>query len=519
MEDIDKSPDNEPKIEENKSASNTKRIAKNTLMLYFRQILIMLVSLYTVRVVLNVLGAEDYGIYNVVAGVVVLFSFVNNAMATSTQRFINYSLGENNLTKVTQVYSASLVIHGAIAFIFLVLAETVGLWFVSCKLNIPSERHSAALWAYQFSIISTIFTIFRVPYNATIIAYERMSFFAFLSIVEAFFKLIVVFLISSLHFDKLAFYSFLLCMVSALITLVFKLYCNVKIETAKFSKVKDKTLVKELFAFSGWNLFGASANVANQQGANIVLNMFTNVTVNAAMGIANQVNAAVYSFVSNFQTAFNPQLVKSYAAGEKDDFMSLLFRSAKLSFFLLLVIVVPLYVNVDFVLSIWLKNVPQYSVEFVRLILIWSLIDALNGPLWMAASARGNIKNYQVFVSIFIFLNLPLSILLLALEFSPVWVLYIRIAINVFLTFWRLFYLKRHIGLIVKDFIIQVISRCLIVCGISFVLMMIIANFFDAWKRFFITVPISILFVILLVFCLGFTRKERNNICSFMFRR
>lgn len=518
MENIDKPTETASKIEENKSSSNTKRIAKNTIMLYFRQILIMLVSLYTVRVVLNVLGAEDYGIYNVVAGVVVLFSFVNNAMATSTQRFINYSLGENNLTKVTQVYSVSLIIHGLIAIVFLVLAETIGLWFVTCKLNIPPERHTAALWTYQFSIISTIFTIFRVPYNATIIAYERMSFFALLSIVEAICKLLVVFLISSLNFDKLAFYSFLLCIISALITLIFKLYCNVKIETAKYTKVKDKALVKELFAFSGWNLFGASANVANQQGTNIVLNMFTNVTVNAAMGIANQVNAAVYSFVSNFQTAFNPQLVKSYAADEKENFMSLLFRSAKLSFFLLLIIVVPLYVNVDFVLLIWLKNVPQYSVEFVRLILIWSLIDALNGPLWMAASAKGNIRNYQIFVSIFIFLNLPLSILLFVFGFSPVCVLYIRIAINIFLTFWRLFYLKRHIGLNVKDFIIQVIIRCFIVCGISFLPMMIIAKYFESWKRFIITVPISILLVVVFVCFLGLTRKERQYVCSFILK-
>lgn len=260
---------------ENKyTTSTTKRIAKNTLMLYFRQILIMLVSLYTVRVVLNVLGAEDYGIYNVVAGVVILFSFVNNAMATSTQRFINYSLGEKDLTKVTEVYSASLIIHGVIALLFLVLAETIGLWFVSFKLNIPPERHSAALITYQFSVVSTIFTIFRVPYNATIIAYERMSFFALLSIIEAVFKLLVVFLISSVNFDKLVFYSFLLALISALITLIYKIYCNVKIETAKFSKVKNKSLVKDLFSFSGWNLFGATANVASQQGTNIVLNIF-----------------------------------------------------------------------------------------------------------------------------------------------------------------------------------------------------------------------------------------------------
>ena len=377
--------------------ASTKRIAKNTLMLYFRQILILLVSLYTVRVVLNTLGAEDYGIYNVVAGVVVLFSFVNNAMATATQRFLNYSLGENDKKKTQEVYSASLIVHLGIAAIFVLLAETVGLWFVSNKLNIPEARRAATAIVYQFTIITTVFNILRVPYNAVIIAYEKMSFFAWLSILESLLKLAIVFLLVLSGIDRLVFYAFLMTAVALIILCFYKLYCNRTFEIARYSKVTDISLVKKILSFSGWSLFGAVANVANSQGTNIVLNMFTNVTVNAAMGIANQVNSAVYSFVGNFQTAFNPQIVKSYAEGKKEYFIDLVFRTAKVSFLLLNFMVVPLLLNAEIVLHIWLKSIPEYTIHFVQLILIWSLIDSWNGPLWMSVQATGNIRKYQIY--------------------------------------------------------------------------------------------------------------------------
>ncbi len=510
----------EKTTESNNTTSNTKRIAKNTLMLYFRQILIMLVSLYTVRVVLNVLGAEDYGIYNVVAGVVVLFSFVNNAMATSTQRFINYSLGEKNLPKVTEVYSASLVIHGVIALLFLVLAETIGLWFVSYKLNIPAERHTAALWTYQFSVISTIFTIFRVPYNATIIAYERMSFFAILSIIEAVFKLLIVFLISFFDFDKLIFYSILLVVVSVLITLFFKIYCNTKIETAKFKRVNDKILVKELISFSGWNLFGATANVANQQGTNIVLNIFTNVTVNAAMGIANQVNAAVYSFVTNFQTAFNPQLVKSYAAEESEYFKNLIIQTAKCSYYLLFLIVLPVCMNANLILSLWLKNVPEYAVLFVQLILIWSLIESLNGPLYMAISATGRIKAYQISIGLINFMNLPSVIIAFYLKASPLCVLYIRIILNIFALFFRIIICKKLVDLRVFRFLSEVIFKCVCVSVISTLAIFLLKKIIDEQILFFfISCIVSGIVTTVLVLLWGFNKAERQSIKNIVFGR
>ena len=492
--------------------NTTNRIAKNTLMLYFRQILIMIVSLYTVRVVLNTLGAEDYGIYNVVAGVVVLFSFVNNAMATSTQRFLNFNLGKEDIEKTQQTYSSSLLIHIGIALIFVILAETVGLWFVNSKLNIPLERHSAAMWCYQFSIITTVFNILRVPYNAVIIAYEKMSFFAWVSIVEAVLKLLVVYLLIISPLDKLVAYVILLTLVSIIILFCYKIYCNRKFEIARFKKISDISLVKEILGFSGWSLFGATANVANNQGTNIVLNMFTNVTVNAAMGIANQVNNAVYSFVSNFQTAFKPQLVKSYAAGEREAFDKLIIRSAKFSFYLLFLIVLPLYLNCEFVLTLWLKNVPEYAVDFVRLILIYSLIESINGPLYIAIQATGKIKFYQIIIGIINLSNLPFVIIAFCLDASPLWIMYIRLIMNCIALGFRIFLTNKFTKTKISFFICHnLIHPCLIVF-ISYYCTRILCSFLSGFSYFFVSCFLGFVISSILIYLIGFDYNEKMYI-------
>ena len=498
--------------------NTTKRIAKNTLMLYFRQILIMIVSLYTVRVVLNTLGAEDYGIYNVVAGVVTMFSFVNNAMATATQRFLNFNLGKNDTEKTQQTYSASLLIHIGIALIFVILAETVGLWFVNTKLNIPLERHSAAMWCYQFSIITTVFNILRVPYNAVIIAYEKMSFFAWVSIVETVLKLLVVYLLIISPLDKLVAYVILLTLVSIIILFCYKIYCNKKFEIAHYKRITDYSLVKEILGFSGWSLFGATANVANNQGTNIVLNMFTNVTVNAAMGIANQVNSAVYSFVSNFQTAFKPQLVKSYAAEKKEEFNSLIIRSAKFSFYLLWIIVLPLTLNLDFVLQIWLKNVPDFSIGFIKLILIYSLFESINGPLFLAVQATGKIKKYQIIVSCLIFSNLPFSIIAFSLGANPYCVLIIRIILECFITIFRLLYLNKTQKFSIGSYLKNVMIPVLVVMIVSFFITSLISSYFSGLVFFFGSCAISVIVNMLLVCLVGINKNERKMIVCFFKR-
>lgn len=500
--------------------TNTTRIAKNTLALYFRQILIMLVSLYTVRVVLATLGAEDYGIYNVVAGVVVLFSFVNNAMATSVQRYLNFYLGKGDTEKTQEVYSKSLVIHGIICLIFIILAETAGLWFVGQKLNIPDTRKTATFWCYQAAVITTLANIMRVPYNAVIIAYERMTFFAGLSIVEAVLKLLVVFLLVISPFDKLIFYSFLLTLVAFIILFCYKIYCNKKFEIAHYKKSNDKALGKELVSFSGWSLFGAVANVANSQGTNIVLNIFTNVTVNAAMGIANQVNSAVYSFVSNFQTAFNPQLVKSYAAGEKEEFLLLINRATKFSFYLLWLIVLPVFVNCDFLLSLWLKEVPNYAVGFVRLILIFSLIESLNGSLWVSIQATGKIKLYQIIIGTINILNLPFTIIAFLLGANTYCILYIRIALNCFAFAFRILLSKKYFNLPVLFFIKEAVFKPIVIVLFSSILTVFVFSILkNQVIRFFATCAVSVLTSGIMILFVGLNKNERLAVASKIRRR
>ncbi len=494
---------------QNKRIFPARRIARNTLMLYFRQILILLVSLYTVRVVLATLGAQDYGIYNVVAGVVVLFSFVNNAMVTSTQRFLSFNIGKNDTAKTQQTYSASLLIHIGTALIFIFLAETIGLWFVNSKLNIPSERHTAAMWCYQSSIITTAFNILRVPYNAIIIAYEKMSFFAWISIMEAVLKLLVVYLLVISPLDKLVTYVILLTFVSVVVLICYKAYCSKRFEIARYEKVRDISLVREILGFSGWSLFGAAANVANQQGTNIMLNVFTNVTVNAAMGIANQVNSAVYSFVSNFQTAFQPQLIKSYAAGEKEEFNNLIVRSAKFSFYLLWIIALPLYLNCELVLTLWLKQVPGYAVAFVRLILIWSLIEAINGPLYMGIQATGRIKSYQILIGIINLSNIPFVVVAFCFGASPSWVLYIRISTNLVALIFRTLVICRYTTFPGLSFLKSDVFTPCIIALFSALVTKLISNLFIESMYFLVSCFISVTSTGFLVFSLGLTKSEQ----------
>ena len=502
--------------------ASTKRIAKNTLMLYFRQILILLVSLYTVRVVLNTLGAEDYGIYNVVAGFVVLFSFVNNAMATATQRFLNYSLGENDLKKTQEVYSASLIVHLGIAVIFVLLAETVGLWFVSNKLNIPEARQTATAVVYQFTIITTVFNILRVPYNAVIIAYEKMSFFAWLSILESLLKLVIVFLLVISGIDRLIFYAFLMTVVALIILCFYKLYCNHTFEIAHYKKTTDISLVKRILSFSGWSLFGAVANVANSQGSNIVLNIFTNVTVNAAMGIANQVNSAVYSFVGNFQTAFNPQIVKSYANDDRGYFINLVCRTSKFSFFLLFFIAFPLYINCEFILTIWLKNIPEYTVPFVRLILVWSLIEAINGPLFMAIQSTGQIKLYQLIVGLINLSNIPLLIFSFSVGAGPLWLMYIKISLNLFALVFRIYLCYKLVGFPVKRFVFDSLFRSLLVAILSVICLFSckrILVIFDGLSFVFVTTVACFIFTCISIFIFGLTKIEFDGLKNYIFHK
>lgn len=394
----------EEKIQD-KTSSSTRRIAKNTVVLYFRQILIILVSLYTVRVVLATLGAEDYGIYNVVAGVVTMFSFLSGAMATASQRYFSYALGQNDEVQLKRYFSMSFTIYCLIALVVVVIAETCGLWFVENKLVVPLERQQAAFWIYQASIFPTVCTILTAPFMASIIAHEDMNIYAYVSIVEVVLKLGIVFLLSLFPADKLIVYGFLMAAVVFVNTAIYRSICARKYRECRFSFFWDKRLFKELVGYTGWNMFGASVGIFKNQLVNIVLNQFFSPVVNAARGIAYQVNGAVTSFSQGFSTAVRPQIIKSYASGNKEEMLALMYRSCKATFFLMYVFTLPLSLEMSYVLGLWLGNVPENAILFTRLALLDALIDSVSYPLMTAAQATGKIGLYQSVVGGILLLN------------------------------------------------------------------------------------------------------------------
>ncbi|WP_029904691.1 lipopolysaccharide biosynthesis protein, partial [Prevotella sp. 10(H)] len=493
------------------NVDNNKRIAKNTVFLYIRQLVIIVVSLYTSRVVINTLGIEDFGIYNIVGGIVVLFSFLNGAMSSATQRFLNFELGKNNLDGVKRIFSISMTSYILIAFIVIILAETIGLWFLNTQINIPEDRIVAANWVYQFSLLTFCANLIRVPYNATIIAYERMNFYAYTSIVEAVLKLGVVFLLMKSEFDRLIFYAFLIFVVTLLVALYYRIYCGRNFETARYKVLWDKKLFGQIMSFSGWSLFGSVANMGTQQGISIVLNLFYGVTINAAVGVANQVTNAIYNFISNFQTAFNPQIVKLYASDSKDDFLSLIFKASKLSYFLFIFISIPILICTDFILEKWLVIVPEYASEFCRLIILFLLIEAIGGPLWMSVQATGKIATYQIIMSVLIFLNLPISYIALKMGYSPSSVWVVRIIMNLIIYVFRIFYLKNKIQLLTLLYFKKVILRSIVVTLISLPIPFTIYSHMDAsWFGFSATCAASFLISGLVIYYIGLNRTERN---------
>lgn len=492
--------------------SNSERIAKNTIFLYIRMLVLMLVSLYTSRVVLAALGVEDYGVYNVVGGIVVLFTFLNNAMVTSTQRYLNYELGRNDLVQARKVFSSSLNIHLFIALIVFFLAETVGLWFLNSTIRYPESREYAVQVSYQLSIITACVKIIRTPYNAAIIAHERMSFYAYLSIFEGILQLGVAFLLMGCQLDRLIFYSILLCAVAVIVNLSYYAYCRKKFEICQYTLCKDKSLYRQLLSFSGWSLLGGAANVGATQGLNMLLNVFWGVVVNAAMGVAIQVNSAVTSFVHSFQTAFNPQIVKSYAAGDYNYFIKLILATSKYSYLLLFVFVLPIYRCCPEVLSVWLEEVPEYAVSFCRLMLIFALLDALQGPLWYSVQATGKIKTYQILMSFVILANVPIAYVCLKLGCSPNSVLVVRCIINFVTLFIRLWYLNKLYEFPIMRFVYEVILRIVPVTLFSYIISSIPIEATSPLLEIIIITGLTFIANTILILFVGLNKSERGRI-------
>ncbi len=410
--------------------TNNKQIAKNTLSLYFRMILTMAVSLYTSRVVLATLGVEDFGIYNVVGGIVVMFGFLNGAMSVATQRFLSFEIGRGDILQLNKVFSSAILVHIIIAVAILLLAESVGLWFLNTQLSISPERMGAANWVYQFSVFALVINVVSVPYNALIVSYEEMGVYAYISILEVTLKLLIVYLLNCFEFDKLKFYAILVFSVALLIRAIYQLYCTRKYPSCKFKFVWNKEILKRLTAFSGWSLFGSVAYMAKGQGVNVILNVFFGALLNAAWGISQQVNAAVVIFAQNFVTAINPPIIKAYAQGNRDRMFALLFNGLKYTFFMAFCLVVPLLFETNFVLSLWLKEVPEYTVVFVQYTLIVILIEMFSHVIGTTVQATGQIKWYQIIVGGILFLNLPFSYIAIRLTGSPLSPMYVAIVLS-----------------------------------------------------------------------------------------
>ncbi len=493
------------------SSENTRRIAKNTGMLYIRMLLIMGVTLYTSRVVLEMLGVEDYGIYNVVGGIVVMFSFLNGAMSQSTQRFLAYEIGKNDFQQLRKVFSLSLMIHAGIALLVLMIAETVGLWFLNTQMTIPEGRMEAARWVYQFSIFSFMVSVLQVPYNAAIIARERMHVYAYVSIAEVVLKLAVVLVLQWVAFDKLKLYGGLVFVVTVAVALFYRLYCKRSFQECRFCFVWDRRLYRTLTGFAGWSMFGTVAWMCKSQGLNMILNVFWGPLLNAAYGIGNQVNTAINSFVQNFTTALNPQIVKSYAIGEMHYMEELIFRGAKFSYCLLLVFALPLLMETEFVLSVWLKNVPEYAIIFTRLMIVNSLLESFTYVMGTSIQATGKIRWYQIIVGCTILLNLPFAWLLLKWGFEPFVILFVNVGISSVSLLERLGIMRYLLGIPLWRFIRQVFGKAVEVTLLASVVPIVLKMCLpDSWIKFPGVIFCCVVSVLVSVWGIGLTSGERD---------
>ena len=492
------------------NSANSKRIAKNTLLLYVRMLFLMLISLYTSRVILNALGVEDYGIYNVVGGVVTMFSMLSGSLSAAISRFITFELGTGDTEKLKKVFSSSVTIQAGIALFIIIIAETLGLWFLNEKMVIPVNRITAANWCYQFSIITFAINLISVPYNAAIIAHEKMSAFAYISIFEAIGKLLIAWLIIVNPIDRLVFYGGMVTILATFVRIIYGWYCKCQFEECKYHFVYDNELLKRMFGFAGWNFIGASSAVLRNQGSDIILNIFFGPTVNAARGIAVKMDSVITQFVNNFMMALNPQITKSYASGEKDYMFKLIFQGARYSYYILLLLGLPVLLNTHYILVIWLKLVPEHTVLFVQLILILGMSECISSPLITSMLATGKIRNYQIVVGGLQMMNLPIAYLCLYWGAIPETVVIVAIVISQCCLAARLYMLKGMIGLKIKSYLKNVYCNVIAVTLIAALLPVVLAyNLSENFITFTTNVLVAELCAIISELYIGCSKEER----------
>lgn len=488
-------------------------IAKNTMFLYFRMLVTLFISLFTSRIILNSLGETDYGIYNVVGGFVTMFNVFCSGLATTTQRFLNFDLGKNDKLELHRTFSSCAQIYFFISIIIIILAETGGVWFLGNKMTIPTERMYAAKWVFQLAIITLVFNLISIPYNALIIAHERMKAFAYISVYEAVAKLLIAYLIYNTNYDRLILYALLLCCVQLSVRFIYTNYCKRHFEGCSVDIKIDLQKIKELYSFAGWAMFGGLSSIGFTQGLNVLLNMFFSPAVNAARAVAVQVQNAVNNFAINFQVALNPQIIKSYASGDTEYMYKLVFASSKYSFLLLYMLSLPLLMEAPQIMVLWLKNVPEYSVIFLRLIMLTSIIDAMSNPFMRTADATGNIRTYQLVIGVLLLMILPISYIVLKLGYPPysVFIVHITICITAFIA--RLFIVQKLIYFSIRKYFKEVILKVIIVGALSPIIPLFIIKYNETgFIRLAEVTCLSILITAGMTYFVALSDNERNFI-------
>ncbi len=501
-------------------SSKNKRLAKNTIILYIRMIFLMAVSLYTSRVVLNALGIDDYGVYSAVGGFVALFGIVSSSLSSAISRFLTFELGKNRFEKLKLIFSSAVLIQIIMGLGILLLIETLGVWFLNTKMTIPNGQMGAANWVLQFSAITFVVNIISVPYTAVIIAHEKMSAFAYISIFEALGKLGIAFLIMCSSVNRLVTYALLLCILSIIIRAIYNIYCRRNFEECKFKLTYEKGITKEIFSFAGWNFIGASSGLLKDQGINLLLNVFCGPVVNAARGIAMQVSNAIHSFINSFTTALNPQITKEYAQGNYKGWTSLVFRGTRFSCYLLLLPALPIFLETPQLLIWWLKIVPEYANIFVRLIIIYVFVETLSVTLITLMLSTGKIRNYQLIVGGCQLLNFPIAYILLWLKFPPQSTIVGTIVIGMICLMLRLLMLKRMVRLNVGEYIKGVLLNVILVCLTSAIIPLAL----NIWMpqsliRILIVIISSLIFTSLSIVFIGCNSSEREMILSQITKR
>lgn len=495
------------------NATNNKRIAQNTILLYFRMLFMMVVSLYTSRVILSILGVEDFGIYNVVGGIVGLFSFLNGSMSTATQRYLTFEIGMDNIQNLRKVFSLCITIHFIIALIIFILAETIGLWLLTTQMNIPPERVDAAMWVYQLSIFTCIILIMSVPYNADIIAHEKMGTFAYISIFEVTTKLLIVYLLNYINYDKLKVYAILMFCIQCIIRVIYGIYCKRHFIETQYKFIWDSKLIKEMFGFAGWNMFGIIASIGITQGINILLNMFFSPIVNAARGIAVQVQNAITGFSANFQLALSPQITKSYAQHEIKQMHKLIFASSKYSFLLLYFLSLPLLIETCQVLQWWLKEVPDHTINFVRIMLCISMVNVMADSFIVASQATGKIRTYQILVGGALLFIVPTAYIALKLGYPPESVFFTHLLYAILAQIIRVYLVRKLVHFSIFNYIKNVVIRIIAVALLSLILPLFCYFSMNiSFIRFLIVGITAVLSVIISTYFIGLEKTERNFI-------